>query len=114
MEQKERIKLTTFNTFDLEREEIRRLYTYLSLFQYRYLRTPDYRERPLIEALQVDFKRYYIELQKQTEREPNNLALNRIRAFFDMHHKQLVKLVAEYKASDMERICQSTQQSTQQ
>ncbi len=100
MEQNERIKLTTFNTFDLEQGEIKRLYTYLSLFQYRHLRTPDYRERLLIETLQTDFKRYYVELQKQTERDPNNLTLNRIRAFFDMHHKQLAKLVVEYKASD--------------
>ncbi|MFI3320554.1 MAG: hypothetical protein SNH01_07370 [Rikenellaceae bacterium] len=100
MEQRHRIRLTTSNTFDMEQEEIKRLYTYLSLFQYRHLRTPDYRERLLIETLQSDFKKYYIEMQKQTEREPNNLTMNRIRAFFDMHHKQLAKLTDKYKAQD--------------
>ncbi len=100
MEQRERIKLTTFNTFDMERDEIKRLYTYLSLFQYRWLRVPDYRERILIERLEKDFKGYYVEMQKQTEREPNNLALNRIRAFFDVHHKHLKELTNEYKERD--------------
>ncbi|MFR9531219.1 MAG: hypothetical protein SNH05_07635 [Rikenellaceae bacterium] len=47
MEQRHKVRLTTSNTFVLEREEIKRLYTYLSLFQYRYLRIPDYRENLL-------------------------------------------------------------------
>ncbi len=107
MEQRHRIRLTTSNTFDLERDEIKRLYTYLSLFQYRYLRVPDYRERPLIECLEKDFKKYYIEMQKQTERDPNNLTLNKIRAFFDIHNKSLKVLTDEYKQMDKERETQS-------
>ncbi len=100
MEQRERIKLKRLNTFDLERDELKRLYTYLSLSQYRWLRVPYYRERVLIERLEKDFKGYYVEMQKQTERDPNNLALNRIRAFFDLHYKQLKELTNEYKESD--------------
>ncbi|MFI3292052.1 MAG: hypothetical protein SNG27_02075 [Rikenellaceae bacterium] len=102
MEHKERIRLTTTSSFDLERDEIKHLYTYLSLFQYRWLRIPDYRERVLIETLQKDFKKFYVEMQTQTERDPNNLTLNRIRAFFDIHHKRLKELTNEYKASDKE------------
>ncbi len=97
MEQRHKVRLTTSSTFDLERDEIKRLYIYLSLFQYRWLRIPEYRERQLIETLKKDFKRFYIELQTQTERDPNNLTLNRMRAFFDTHHKHLSELAEEYK-----------------
>ncbi len=104
MEQRHKVRLSTSSTFDLEQNEIKRLYIYLSLFQYRYLRVPDYKERPLIETLEKDFKKYYIELQQQTERDPNNHTLNRIRAFFDLHHKKLKELTDEYKAQDKESI----------
>ncbi|MFR9597402.1 MAG: hypothetical protein SNH79_07500 [Rikenellaceae bacterium] len=103
MEQRHKVRLTTSSTFDLERDEIKRLYTYLSLFQYRWLRVPDYRERVLIEALEKDFKKFYIEMQSQTERDPNNLTLNKIRAYFDIHHKKLKELTDEYKEKDRER-----------
>ncbi len=100
MEQRHKVRLITSNTFDLEHNEMKSLYIYLSLFQYRALRVPDYRERPLIESLTKDFKRYYVEMQKQTERDPNNLTLNRIRAFFDMHYKKLKELSDEYKLTE--------------
>ncbi|MFR9545528.1 MAG: hypothetical protein SNG27_10790 [Rikenellaceae bacterium] len=103
MEQRHRIRLTTSNTFDLERDEIKRLYTYLSLFMYRYLRTPDYREKPLIEQLAKDFKSYHKEMLAQVERDPNNLTLNKIKVFFDLHYKKLKELTDEYKATDKER-----------
>ncbi len=100
MEQNHRVKLTTSNSFVLEQEEIKRLYTYLSLFQYRYLRTPDYCEQVLIQHLEKDFKKYYVEMQKQAERDPNNLVLSKIRAFFDNHNKHLKRLVEEYCSED--------------
>ncbi|MFR9562469.1 MAG: hypothetical protein SNG10_07865 [Rikenellaceae bacterium] len=53
MEQTNRIKLTTTTTFDLERDEIKQLYIYLSLFMYRYLRTPNYNERLLSSVKQL-------------------------------------------------------------
>ncbi len=92
MEQRHKIRLTTSNTFNLESDEIERLYIYLALFQYRYLRVPDYNEKLLIDHLQKDFKKFYIELQTQCESQPNNLTLNRIRTFFDLHHKHLKEL----------------------
>ena len=107
MEQRHKVRLSTSSTFDLEQSEIKSLYIYLSLFQYRYLRVPDYKERLLIENLQKDFKKYYIELQKQTERDPNNLTLNRMRAFFDNHHKKLKELTDEYKQIEVERKTES-------
>ncbi len=100
MEQRHKVRLTTSNTFDLEREEMKRLYIYLSLFQYRYLRIPDYRERLLFESLEKDFRKFYIEMQTQTERDPNNLTLNRIRAFFDNHYKHIKEIRNEYKTSE--------------
>ena len=102
MEQRHKVRLSTSSTFDLEQNEIKRLYIYLSLFQYRYLRVPDYNERTLIETLEKDFKKYYIEMQKQTSSQPNNHTLNRIMAFFDLHHKKLSRLVDEYKVQDGE------------
>lgn len=73
MEQRHKVRLTTSSTFDLESSEIKRLYIYLSLFQYRWLRVPDYREGLLLEALEKEFKQFYVEMQAQTERDPNNL-----------------------------------------
>ncbi len=102
MEQRHKIRLITSSTFDLEREEIKRLYTYLSLFMYRYLRTPDYNERQLIEQLTKDFKNYHKEMLAQCERDPNNLTLNKIKVFFDIHYKKLKELTDEYKTSDKE------------
>lgn len=90
--QHKRVKLTTTTTFDLAPHEIERLYIYLSLFQYRYLRVPDYNEQLLLKQLKKDFKRFYIELQKQTERDPNNLTLNSIRAFFEIHYTKLKRI----------------------
>ncbi|MFI3331979.1 MAG: hypothetical protein SNI51_03630 [Rikenellaceae bacterium] len=95
MEQRHKVRLTTSNTFDLERDEVKRLYIYLSLFQYRRLRTPDYREQPLLETLEKDFKKYHLEMQRQCEQDPNNLILSRIRSFFDNHHKKLKGIVEE-------------------
>ncbi|MFI3292410.1 MAG: hypothetical protein SNG27_02670 [Rikenellaceae bacterium] len=92
MEQRHKVRLTTSNTFDLERDEIKRLYIYLSLFQYRYLRVPDYQEPLLMEQLLKDFKKFCIEMQTQTERDPNNLILNKIRVFFELHYKKLKEL----------------------
>ncbi|MFI3281545.1 MAG: hypothetical protein R3Y44_06210 [Rikenellaceae bacterium] len=94
MEQRHKVRLTTSNTFDLERDEIRRLYIYLSLFQYRWLRVPDYREQPLLETLEKDFKKFYVEMQRQIERDPNNLTLNRICGFFDHHYQKIKELSA--------------------
>ncbi len=102
MEQRHKVRLTTSNTFNLEQDEIKRLYIYLSLFQYRYLRVPDYREHQLIEHLEHDFKRFCVELQTQTERDPNNLILNKIRAFFDIHYKHIKELSTEYSQSGTE------------
>ncbi len=100
MEQRHKVRLTTSNTFVLESEEVKRLYTYLALFQYRYLRIPDYKEHLLFESLEKDFKKFYIEMQNQTERDPNNLTLNRILAFFDTHYKHIKKINNECRASD--------------
>lgn len=97
MEQRHRVKLSTTSTFDLERDEIKRLYVYLSLFQYRSLRIPDYNERLLIETLEKDFKKFYIEIQRQSEKEPNNLMLHKIRMFFDVHYNKLKKIGDEYR-----------------
>ncbi|MFR9501559.1 MAG: hypothetical protein SNI49_03215 [Rikenellaceae bacterium] len=100
MEQRHKVRLTTSNTFVLEREEIKRLYTYLSLFQYRYLRIPDYRENLLFESLEKDFRKFYIEMQTQTQRDPNNLTLNRICAFFDNHYKHIKEINKECENSE--------------
>ncbi|MFI3248636.1 MAG: hypothetical protein R3Y39_05850 [Rikenellaceae bacterium] len=97
MGERHRVRLTTSNTFDLERDEIKRLYTYLSLFQYRHLRVPNYSERTLIETLEKDFRKFVVEMQSQTERDPNNLTLSKIKALFDIHYKQLKELAAQYK-----------------
>ncbi|MFR9504387.1 MAG: hypothetical protein SNH13_05400 [Rikenellaceae bacterium] len=101
MEQRHKIRLTTSNTFDLEREEIKRLYIYLSLFMYHYLRNPDYQEKGLIEQLTKDFKNYHKEMLAQTERDPNNLMLNKIKVFFDLHYKKLKEKNDEYKETSL-------------
>ncbi len=100
MEQRHKVKLTTTSTFDLEKDEIKKLYIYLSLFQYRSLRIPEYRERPLFEMLEKDFKKFYVEMQRQSEKDPNNLMLHKIRAFFDIHYKHLKEISDEYRALD--------------
>ena len=104
MEQRHKVRLSTSSTFDLEQNEIKRLYIYLSLFQYRYLRVPDYKERPLIETLHRDFKKYHTELQKHAEQDPNNLTLSKMRTFFELHYKKLKDITDEYKAQDRESI----------
>ncbi len=98
MEQQQRVKLTTTTTFDMEREEIKRLYTSLSLFQYRYLRFPNYNEETLLRQLERDFKRFHAEMQIQNERDPNNHIINRVMAFFEAHHRHLKELTAQYNA----------------
>ena len=103
MEQRHKVRLSTSSTFDLEQTEIKRLYIYLSLFQYRYLRIPDYKERVLIETLLKDFKKYHAELQKQTEQDPNNLIINKMRTFFELHYIKLKNFVEEYKQMDIEQ-----------
>lgn len=102
MEQRHKVKLSTTSTFDLEQTEIKRLYIYLSLFQYRSLRIPDYNERLLIETLEKDFKKFYIEMQKQTEKDPNNLILNRVRTFFDFHYNKLKIIGDQYREQSKE------------
>lgn len=94
MEQKHKVRLTTTSTFDLEQNEIEKLYIYLSLFQYRYLRIPDYHEHVLIETLTKDFKKYLVEMQAQCEKDPNNLTLNKVRTFFELHYNKL-KMINE-------------------
>ncbi len=98
MEQRHKVRLTTTSSFDLEKDEIKRLYIYLSLFQYRSLRVPEYREHRLFETLEKDFKKYYVEMQKQSERDPNNLTLSKIRAFFEIHYKHVKEISDEYRA----------------
>ncbi|MFR9650052.1 MAG: hypothetical protein SNJ33_05200 [Rikenellaceae bacterium] len=61
------------------------------------MRIPNYPERPLIEALEKDFKRFYQEMVIQTNQEPNNLTLNRLKAFFEMHCKFLKGFLLDYK-----------------
>lgn len=97
MEQRDRVRLVTSSSFDLERDEVKRLYIYLSLFQYRSLRKPNYNERPLIETLEQDFRRFLVEIQQQALREPNNLTLSKIRAFFDIHYNKLKEFADEYR-----------------
>ncbi|MFI3321572.1 MAG: hypothetical protein R3Y50_03520 [Rikenellaceae bacterium] len=104
MEQKQKIKLTTTTSFVLENDEIRNLYIYLSLSQYRHLRIPQYNERLLIETLQKDFKKFYAELQAKSEEDPNNLILHKIRSFFDMHYKRLKMITDEYSEKDKTRV----------
>lgn len=65
------------------------MYIYLALFQYRYLRVPDYKERVLIEHLAADFKKFCVHSQALSEKDPNNLMLNKIRTFFEIHYKKL-------------------------
>ena len=103
MEQRHKVRLSTSSTFDLEQTEIKRLYIYLSLFKYRYLRIPDYKERVLIETLHKDFKKYHAELQKYAEQDPNNLTLNKMRTFFELHYIKLKKFTEEYKQMDIEQ-----------
>ncbi|MFR9649162.1 MAG: hypothetical protein SNJ33_04130 [Rikenellaceae bacterium] len=102
MEQKHRVKLTPQNTFNLEKSEIKELYIRLSLFQYRYMRTPDYPERRLVEQLEKDFRKFYLELLHQTERDTNNLMLTRIKTFFELHHRKLSEIVKEYETQENE------------
>lgn len=104
MEQRKKVRLTTSDKFDLERDEIKRLYIYLSLSQYSYLRVPNYRERLLLAQLTKDLKKFSVEMQQQTEREPNNLTLNRIRVFFDVHYRKLKQLTDEYRQRDIEAV----------
>ncbi|MFI3292883.1 MAG: hypothetical protein SNG27_05095 [Rikenellaceae bacterium] len=100
MEQRHKVRLTTSNTFVLEQDEIKRLYIYLSLFQYRSLRIPNYNEQKLIETLDKDFKKFCIELQNQAERDPNNLIINKMRTFFDNHHKKLKEILDDFKITE--------------
>ncbi|MFR9668587.1 MAG: hypothetical protein SNJ33_02395 [Rikenellaceae bacterium] len=97
MEKRHNVKLTTSTSFELEQSEIKQLYIYLSLFQHRYMRIPNYPERPLIEALERDFRRFYQEMLTLTKQDPNNLTLNKMRAFFEMHCKYLKGLSEHYK-----------------
>ncbi len=93
MEQRPKAKLTTEKIFVLEESEIRQLYTLLALFQYRHLRIPEYNERKLLERLAQDFKKFYADLQREMERDPNNLALYKVRGFFDTHYKKMRDLL---------------------
>ncbi|MFR9649439.1 MAG: hypothetical protein SNJ33_06845 [Rikenellaceae bacterium] len=97
MDKRHNVKLITTTSFDLEKSEIKQLYIYLSLFQYRFMRTPNYPERRLIELLEKDFRKFYLELLHQTEKDANNLMLTRIKTFFELHHHKLSEIVKEYK-----------------
>ncbi len=101
MEQRQRIQLTTATKFVLEQEELHQLYVYLALFQYSGLCVPDYHEAILIKKLQQDFKRYYVELQRLTESDPNNLTLNRLRAFVGHHHQKLVEIIKKEESYEL-------------
>ncbi len=41
--------------------------------------------------------KYYVEMQEQSERDPNNLTLSKIRAFFEIHYKHIKEISDEYK-----------------
>ncbi len=97
MEHSHQVKFTTTSSFELEPSEVKQLYIYLALFQYRYLRKPNYNERLLIEHLEKDIRMYLVEMQKQCEREPNNLALNRTRTFLDVNYRAIKRVAEECK-----------------
>ncbi|MFR9650213.1 MAG: hypothetical protein SNJ33_07070 [Rikenellaceae bacterium] len=100
MDKRHNVKLTTSNSFELDPQEIKQIYIGLSLLHHRYMRIPNYPERPLIEALEKDFKRFYQEMVIQTSQEPNNLTLSKIRAFFEINHKYLKGFVLDYKEQE--------------
>ncbi|MFI3314048.1 MAG: hypothetical protein R3Y04_00085 [Rikenellaceae bacterium] len=95
MEQKNRVQFTTSQIFILEHEEQKRLYTYLSLFQYCYLRYPSYNELQLFRTLEKDFKLFSQEMQSQYVKDPNNLTLSRINKFFAAHYSNIKHLREE-------------------
>ncbi len=87
------IKLETTTTFHLPLDELKRLYTYLALAQYSYLRKPNYNEAALLNMLFKDFKKFLVESQSLCEQQPNNYQLNRIHLFFDAHYYRLKQVV---------------------
>ncbi|MFR9648939.1 MAG: hypothetical protein SNJ33_03365 [Rikenellaceae bacterium] len=100
MDKRHNVKLTTSNSFELDPQEIKQIYITLSLLHHRYMRIPNYPERPLIEALEKDFKRFYQEMVIQTNQEPNNLTLSRLKAFFEIHCKFLKGFILDYKEQE--------------
>lgn len=81
--------------FHLPKDEQRRLYLYLALAQYGYLRKPNYDEKKLLKLLNSDVRKMLLEVQQLTQEQPNNHNLNKIRQFFDNHHKHLKDIVRE-------------------
>ncbi len=100
MDKRHNVTLTTSSSFELDSQEIKEIYIRLSLLHHRYMRIPNYPERPLIEALEKDFKKFYTEMIKQSEQEPNNLTLNRLRVFFEIHCKFLKGFLLDYKEQE--------------
>lgn len=91
-QQKVQINLNAAEIFVLDRQEYRELYVRMAMMQYRYLRVPNYCEVTLLKQLSGDMKKMLVEVQSLNEQFPNNHNLQRVRAYFDMHYKQLVLL----------------------
>lgn len=90
-----KIKLETATTFHLPKDEQTKLYTYLALAQYCYLRKPNYNEGILLKYLYKDIRKFLYETQSLCEQQPNNHTLNRIHTFFDNHHKHLKMIIED-------------------
>ena len=89
MEQNQRVQFKEVVCLELPREELKNLYVYLALFQYKFLRESEYDEKVLLRLLNEDMKKLLIDAQMLVEQIPNNHALHKIVTFFELHHKQL-------------------------
>ena len=94
---KDKIRLITVNSFDLPEEELKKLYTYLALFQYRYLRIPEYNEKALLIKFHREIKKFLVGSKELMEKDQNNHTLHQITTFFDNHHKHLSKIIEKEK-----------------
>lgn len=88
-----RIKLSTANCYQLEDTELQGMYLALALFQYRSLRHPNYSEFLIIRQLHKDIKKFYVELQEQHLKQPNNLMIYRMCGFFEGHLHAIQRII---------------------
>ncbi len=93
MEQK--IKLTTRTVHDISPDEMRRMFTTLSLFEYPYMREPDYKERQMLLRIRNDLRRFTQEVQAIYRENPNNLTISKMCNFIQHQYIYLKNMLRE-------------------
>ncbi len=91
----QRIKLTTRTIHDISPDEMKRMFTTLSLFLYPYERTAEYKENHMLMRLRNDMERFTHEIREFHKQNPNNLTIGKMCNFMQHQYIYLRNMLKE-------------------